>query len=861
MKNLFLIFITFFTLSIQAQISTLPYSQSFTSNFVEGNDVSFLPNILGNEVSSTNRIFRDDADFNSAPAAMAIVPTSSFNGEVIFSLDMTNYTSIKMSFLAKSMQNGTGDRSAILTMTTSVDGGTTWINVQEIGTFPNEDQATFESFSYTLPPESFNFNNVKVRMRVTRSDGDGTTAKLVIDDLTIEEELTPSINTNTSDLGLFLQILNYPSDAKQFSVDGLNLSNNLVITAPTGYEVSLNPNDGFNNSLSLTPVSGAISATDVYVRLNRGLLGDISGNVVISSTGVSSLFVSVSGLTSSPLNPSSPYDMSSGNSYSFTNWSPSSTPGTYPPNMSIWTKDINDSDIDDFFSSNWICAYNLASRSRVLGLGSDGIGFINTGSSQFSGDCDGSNPGEGENIPNARPGALVLSLNTTNRQNVKVSWVGRTIEVNTREYAIRLQYRVGNGGNNPNVGWSDFSIPIEYNRQANNGDTLFMAPVTLPSECNNQSLVQLRWVYYFKQGNSGNRALLAVDNIQVTSDPVGIASLNVSPASLASFSQVLGIPSPEKQVSIEGLNITSDIVITAPENFEISTTSGFGFQSEITLTQIGGIVSPTTIFIRLNAILKGNYSGDIVIESSSLDGAISEVLSVSGEAIQSTSIPLLFINEILASNNAVFADEFDEFDDWIEIYNPNDFAVDLAGMYISDDLDNITRYQFPSGSATTIIPPKGFILIWADNQSEQGPLHANFAASASGESIFLTYSDGFTIIDSITFGPQLQNISFGRESDGDLPWVSFNNPTPNASNNNVNSVPLIPNKPPFNVFPNPVSSRLFFSEPLIFTVFNIHGQEVVRVKTPVQTLEVEYLQNGVYFIQSESGQVVKFIKQ
>jgi hypothetical protein len=861
MRSLLLLFLGFLAFSIQAQISTLPYSQSFTSSFVEGDDVSFLPNILGNEVASSNRIFRDDLDFNSAPAAMAIVPTSSFNGEVIISLNLTDYSSVKMSFVAKSMLNGTGDRSAILTMTTSVDGGTTWINAQEIGSFPNENQAIFESYSYTLPPESFNFNNVKVRMRVTRSGGDGTTAKLVIDDLTIEEALTPSINTNTSDLGLFLQILNYPSDAKQFSVDGLNLSSNLVITAPTGYQVSLNPNDGFAGSLSITPVSGAVSATDVFVRLNRGMLGDISGIVVISSTGVSSSFVSVSGLTTSPSNPSSPFDMSSGNSYSFTNWSPSSTAGTYPPNMSIWTKDINDSDIDDFFSSNWICVYNLATRSRVLGLGQDGIGFINTGSSQRSGDCDESSPGEGEDIPNARPGALVLSLNTTNRQNVKVSWVGKTIEANTREYAIHMQYRVGNGENNPNVGWLDFSTPVEYNRQSNNGDTLFMAPVTLPSTCNDQSLVQLRWVYYFKQGNSVNRPLLAVDNIRVTSDEIGLASLNVSPSSLTPFDQVVGSPSPEKQVTVEGVNLIADITITAPENYEISTTSGIGFQSEITLPQVGGMVSATSIYIRLNAVLVGSHSGDIQFESVGADGPLSVLLSVAGETIESSTIPLLYINEILASNSTVFADEFDEFDDWIEIYNPNDFAVDLAGMYISDDLDNITRYQFPSGSATTIIPPKGYILIWADNQSEQGPLHTNFAVSASGENIILTFTDGFTIMDSISFGAQLQNISYGREEDGGIPWVSFNNPTPNASNNNVNSVPLIANKPPFNAYPNPVSNRLFFSEPLVFVIFNINGQEVVRVKAPVQTLEVEYLQNGVYFIQSESGQVVKFIKQ
>lgn len=859
MKSFLLPLLVLLTTLLNAQISTLPYAQSFNGSFAEGTNIQFISNFTGNEVSSSSRIFRDVTDFNSAPAAMSIIPTSSFNGEVIISLNLTTYSSVRMSFVAKSMLNGTGNRSAILTLSTSIDGGNTWIAAQELGTFPNENQTSFGNFRYSLPPEAFNQSDVKVRIRVTRSSGDGTTAKLVIDDMQIEQVVVPTLNANSDDLGVFLQILNNPSSVKTLSVDGLNLTGNLVVTAPVGYEVSLDSSDIFASSVSITPVSGAVPATTVFVRLNSNTKGDFSGNVVVSSTGISSLNVAVSGITSSPTNPASAFDLSSAN-YSFTNWSTASPAATYPANMAIWTREVNDASLSDLFSDDWKCLYNLTARSRVVGLGQNGIGFINTGSSQRSGDCDGSNPGTGDDLYNARVGALVLSLNTTGRQNVQVSWVGRTVEVNTREYAIRLQFRVGDGGNNPNSGWSDFPVPVEYTRQANNGDTLFMAPVTLPSSCNNQSLVQLRWVYYFKQGNSGNRALLAVDNIQVSSESLGAAALNVSPASLAPFDQVLGDPSPEKQVTVEGINITSDIVITAPENFEISTVSGSGFGSTITLTQTGGSVSSTTIFIRMNSTTAGVKNESIEFETTSSGGPLTVSFSVTGEAVESTAIPVLYINEILASNNAVFADEFDEFDDWIEIYNPNNFAVDLAGMYISDDKDNFLRYQFPTGSPLTVIPPRGFVLIWADNQSEQGPLHTNFAVSASGETIILTYSDGFTVIDSISFGAQVQNISYGREEDGGSDWITFNTPTPNSTNKTGVGVPLNQNKPLFTLYPNPATNRINFTKPIVFRMFSITGQVVHIVNAPVQEVEIGFLETGIYYLQSEEGQVVRFIK-
>ncbi len=148
---------------------------------------------------------------------------------------------------------------------------------------------------------------------------------------------------------------------------------------------------------------------------------------------------------------------------------------------------------------------------------------------------------------------------------------------------------------------------------------------------------------------------------------------------------------------------------------------------------------------------------------------------------QESSVKLV-INEFLASNDACCTDEYNEFDDWFELYNTGDDTIDIAGFYVSDDLNELTKAQIPSGSPLTKIPPKGFLVIWADGQPEQGVLHVSFKLSSGGESVVITESDGQTIIDSYEFGPQTTDVSMGRVPDGGNDWQTFENPTPGASN-------------------------------------------------------------------------------
>jgi hypothetical protein len=141
----------------------------------------------------------------------------------------------------------------------------------------------------------------------------------------------------------------------------------------------------------------------------------------------------------------------------------------------------------------------------------------------------------------------------------------------------------------------------------------------------------------------------------------------------------------------------------------------------------------------------------------------------------------VIISELMAANFSAYSDPQGEYDDWIELRNVTGQDVDLTGHYLSDEANNPRKWQFPAG---TMIPANGYLIVWAD---EDGPapvsLHASFKLEKNGETIYLTGTDANfnAILDSVTFGPQQTDLSYGRSyADADV-WVIMV-PTPGSVN-------------------------------------------------------------------------------
>jgi len=143
--------------------------------------------------------------------------------------------------------------------------------------------------------------------------------------------------------------------------------------------------------------------------------------------------------------------------------------------------------------------------------------------------------------------------------------------------------------------------------------------------------------------------------------------------------------------------------------------------------------------------------------------------------------PTVLINEFLADNESINQDEAGEYDDWLELYNAEAVTVTLDGMYLTDDLSEPAKWQFPAGST---IPPGGHLLVWCDKDTGQGPLHADFKLNRDGEEIGLFDSDahGNVPLEILSFGTQQEDVSYGRRPDGADNWDFLDPPTPGASN-------------------------------------------------------------------------------
>ena len=158
----------------------------------------------------------------------------------------------------------------------------------------------------------------------------------------------------------------------------------------------------------------------------------------------------------------------------------------------------------------------------------------------------------------------------------------------------------------------------------------------------------------------------------------------------------------------------------------------------------------------------------------------------------------IVINEIMASNDFTAVDEFGEFDDWIEIYNKGNESINLSGYFLSDDLNNLTKYTFPD----VILDPDQYFIVWADDDEEdQGDYnHATFKLSASGESVYLS-DENLNLIDNCVFGEQQTDQGFARVPNGfgdfviQAPSFNYNNDlissTLDGSNNQKKLIKVI----------------------------------------------------------------------
>ncbi|MBT4399492.1 MAG: T9SS type A sorting domain-containing protein [Bacteroidetes bacterium] len=236
----------------------------------------------------------------------------------------------------------------------------------------------------------------------------------------------------------------------------------------------------------------------------------------------------------------------------------------------------------------------------------------------------------------------------------------------------------------------------------------------------------------------------------------------------------------------------------------------------------------------------------------------------------SSAISGLYINEFMARNTSVHLNNVNQYDDWIEIYNSNDEAVDIGGLFITDRSSDLEFWQIPvSSPEITTLSAKGYLMLYPSGDPDLGVQHTNFQLAGGGEYIALSqrYLGQLSVVDDIMYPAQTNNISYGRTTDAGLPWVFFNEPTPlrsNQASSGLEKSEILNNQ--VRIYPNPVSQDLYIQVILenasVFNmqIMNAMGETVLVLDDGSQNypngnfefvvnLKSEGFKTGIYLIR------------
>lgn len=321
--------------------------------------------------------------------------------------------------------------------------------------------------------------------------------------------------------------------------------------------------------------------------------------------------------------------------YEFDEWAATNAANAFPANMIFLQSDRDDTEIDtELLFAYHIPAddagnaidvdfpYNASSRTRLNGLGEDGIAFINTG--------------RGRDL-----GGALLALDTRNVTEAPVAWLGGTVLANNREYAIRLQYRVGSIGPWLDV-LDDSEQPVEYSRNATDGHTQAMGPVELPAAALGEEYVQLLWRYYWTDpaGTTGSRAQLRLDDIVAANSavlPASALAFEAEPVAFWQSGQPL-LPMTVHAVDANGLVDTEfDDTIT------LAAVGDAALTGDLSIQAVDGVATFT------NVVLTGLGTNRLSATSGNLAAAQSDEIALSD--VTGILVPQFMQGEQDASDN------------------------------------------------------------------------------------------------------------------------------------------------------------------------------------------------------------------
>jgi hypothetical protein len=436
-----------------------------SSEIIHGDGQGFL---------ASNAQFRD-------PAGAHLRVNNPLGTVVTFDLPTTGFSRIRFAYETRRSGQGAG--------TQIVDYTTDGVNYTEIKRYSvQDDTPAVVSVSFEAIDQVNNNPNFRIRIRFEQGGG-GTAGNNRFDNFTL-------VGVPNRDVNVPPVVIHYPDDV--FTVEGsqqAELSLEHIFADQDGDSLTFTIENRHPGVASAAVQEGVIRISFLQRGETQVRILALDKNNKPAEISFRILVYPAAAILAEHL-------------VSFTAWDPSQPEMRFPPNMLFLQSDKNDpGEADPLDFAYYIPVheytpedavftgfpYKTTSRTRLNGLGSDGISFINTG--------------RGRDL-----GGVLLAINTTGVEEVLSQWVAATLLQNSRKYGIKLQYRVGYQGDFQDIPSTEYVV-------AQNGDRLSRGPVSLPESVLGKEYVQLLWRYYFIEGESGARAQLRLDDILVSTNP------------------------------------------------------------------------------------------------------------------------------------------------------------------------------------------------------------------------------------------------------------------------------------------------------------------------------------------------------
>ncbi|NVN95941.1 MAG: T9SS type A sorting domain-containing protein [Bacteroidetes bacterium] len=426
------------------------------------------------------------------------------------------------------------------------------------------------------------------------------------------------------------------STAQSYTVSGTNLIADITITPPTGYSLSTSIGGTYSSSLTLTQTAGSIASTTIYVKFSPTAIQTYNTNITNASTGATNQSVAVSGtgIAPAPLIIVAPTSLAFGN-----------IPTTTVSSAQSYT--VSGTNLTTNLIITAPAGYTMSTTSG--GTYTSSLSFIPSSGSVASTSIyvkfsPTAIQAYNANITNASSGATT--------QNVAVT--GSGIAPTPLIIVIPSSLSFGNiptgtisTAQSYTISGSNLTTDITIT--APNGFTLstisngtFTSSLTLPQTAGNvaSTLIYVKFSPTIIQAYSVNITNASIgattQNVAVTANGIAPSPLIIVSTSSLAFGNVqIGTNSAAQTYSISGINLISDISVSAPAGYSLSTNSGGTYNNSLTLTQVGGNIASTSIYVKFSPVVIQTYNAYIANTGT---GATTQNIAVTGTGIDSSLV-------------------------------------------------------------------------------------------------------------------------------------------------------------------------------------------------------------------------------